>query len=101
MADRLDSIGNDTISEQPQWKSINFRNFFDDFRNIVSIFKIMNIHSRINNEEYCMNIIYIQLSHEIYYDKYIKNKKLITGYWHFRFTTLLLLIEKNLSDRVE
>lgn len=61
MADRLDSIGNDTISEQPQWawKSINFRNFFDDFRNIVSIFKIMNIHSRINNEEYCMNIIYI------------------------------------------
>lgn len=26
---------------------------------------------------------------------------MITGYWHFRFTTLLLLIEKNLSDRVE
>lgn len=43
-------------------------------------------------------ILYIYISHEIYYDK---NKKLITGYWHFRFTRLLLLIEKNLSDRVE
>lgn len=73
MADRFDSIGNDTISEQPQWKSINFRNFFDDFRNIVSIFKIMNIHSRINNEEYCMNIIYIYSYHTKYIMIKIKN----------------------------